>query len=104
MLSVPVLLMVFVGMYYLWSVTFAAQNAHMRAREYAFHRDTYLGDRAHGTSGVEGSVWSGSDYKKAERGITPFRFGGRASDNSIPGMNTYGSRSISTTAYITSYE
>jgi hypothetical protein len=103
MLCVPIILMVFMSMYYLWSITFAAQNAHMRAREYVLHQGTYLGERAHGTSGGGGTVWAGSNYKKADTGIRPFRFEARASDTSIPGMSSYGSKTITTHAYITSY-
>jgi hypothetical protein len=88
MLLVPVVMMVFIAMYYLWSITFAAANCHMRAREYAFHGDTYLGGRAHGESGS--SALQGSDYKKAERGITSFEFSGSSSDTSIDGVGTSG--------------
>jgi len=98
-LLMPVVMMVFMAMYYLWSITFAAQNCHMRAREYAFHGDTYLGGRSHGTSGS--SALSGSDYQKAERGLQSFSFTGSSDDTSIAGVGTSG-RNISVTAYITS--
>lgn len=38
----PTFLLIFIGMYELFSVTFAAQNAHIRAREYLFHHGAYL--------------------------------------------------------------
>ena len=99
MLLMPVVMMVFIAMYYLWSITFAAANCHMRAREYAFHGDTYLGGRAHGESGS--SALDGSDYKKAERGITSFEFRGESSDTSIDGVGTSG-LDISVTAVMKS--
>ncbi len=88
MLLMPVIMMVFMAMYYLWSITFAAANCHMRAREYAFHGEEYLGGRAHGESGS--SALNGSDYRKAERGITSFEFSGTSSDTSITGVGTSG--------------
>lgn len=100
MLLVPVVMMVFIAMYYLWSITFAAANCHMRAREYAFHGNTNLGGRAQGTSGDE-SALQGGDYKKAERGITSFEFNGTSEDTSIDGVGTSGV-DISVTAIIKS--
>jgi hypothetical protein len=99
MMLVPVIMMVLMCMYYLWSVTFAAANCHMRAREYALHGSTYLGSRSHGTSGS--SALSGRDYRKAERGLQNFRFSGQSSDTSIPGPGTSG-QSVRATAVITS--
>jgi hypothetical protein len=103
MLCVPIVLMVFMSMYYLWSITFASENAHMRAREYVLHQSHYLGGRSNGTTGMSASVWAGSNYKKAERGITPFRFSAMSTDTSIIGMESYGSKNITTYAYISSY-
>jgi len=99
MLLMPVVMMVFIAMYYLWSVTFAAANCHMRAREYALHGDEYLGGRSQGTTGS--SALSGSDYRKAERGLTSFEFSGTSSDTSIDGVGTTGVN-LSVTAVITS--
>lgn len=99
MLLMPVVMMVFMAMYYLWSITFASANCHMRAREYALHGDTYLGGRAHGESGS--SALDGSDYRKAERGLQSFEFSGNSSDRSIPGVGTSGI-DIDVTARITS--
>ena len=99
LLMMPILMMVFMAMYYLWSITFAAQNCHLRAREFALHGNTYLGDRSHGTRGD--SALRSTDYQKAERGLQSFEFSGTASDTSIPGTGTRGQR-ISVTAVITS--
>jgi hypothetical protein len=99
MLLIPVVMMVFIAMYYLWSITFAAANCHMRAREYALHGDTYLQGRSHGTSGS--SALSGRDYQKAERGLQSFEFSGTSSDTSIDGVGTTGVN-LSVTAVITS--
>ncbi len=41
MFMVPILLLVFIGMYELFTITFAAQNAHIRAREYVLHAGFY---------------------------------------------------------------
>ncbi len=98
-LLMPVLMMVFMAMYYLWSITFAAANCHMRAREYALHGDEYLGGRAHGESG-SAALQSG-DYQKAERGLTSFEFSGSSSDTSIDGVGTSGI-GLQVTAVITS--
>ena len=42
MFMLPMFLLIFIGMYELFTVTFAAQNAHIRAREYLFHHGEYL--------------------------------------------------------------
>ena len=99
MLLLPVVMMVFISMYYLWSITSAAANCHMRAREYALHGDTYLGGRAQGTSGS--AALQGGDYRKAERGLTSFEFSGSSSDTSIDGVGTSGVN-LQVTAVITS--
>jgi uncharacterized protein HemY len=99
MMLVPVIMMIMMCMYYLWSITFAAANCNMRAREYALHGDTYLGSRSHGTSGS--AALSGGDYRKAERGLRNFRFSGRSSDTSIPGPGTSG-QTVTASAVITS--
>lgn len=97
-LLMPVIMMVFMAMYYLFTITFAAQNAHLRAREYALHGDTYLGGRSHGTTGS--SAFGFFNYQKAERGITPFRFSGTATDRSIDGTSTSGGVTVTATAVI----
>jgi len=99
MLLTPIVMMVFMAMYYLWSITFAAQNCHMRAREYALHGDTYLQGRSHGTTGS--TVFAGSDYQKARRWPANFSFRGTSTDQSIPGTGVRG-QNLTTTAVITS--
>ncbi|MFH1465542.1 MAG: hypothetical protein ABIO70_14235 [Pseudomonadota bacterium] len=99
MMLVPVIMMVMVAMYYLWSVTFAAANCNMRAREYALHGSRYLGSRSHGTSGS--AVLSGNDYQRATRWPASFSFSGNSSDTSIPGPGTTG-QNVRATVFITS--
>ena len=41
MFMIPLLVLVFMGMYELFTITFAAQNAHIRAREYVLHNGAY---------------------------------------------------------------
>lgn len=38
----PIFMLIFIGMYELFTVTFAAQNAHIRARELLLHNGAYL--------------------------------------------------------------
>lgn len=97
MLLMPLLLLVVVAMYYLWSIAWASQNAHIRAREYAFHGDTYLGSRGNNESGSP--PFSGSNYDRADS--TSFRFTGRSRDRSLPGVSTRG-ETIDVTVVITS--
>lgn len=98
MLLVPVIMMVFMSMYYLWSITFAAQNCHMRAREYVFHGNTYLSGRGQGTSGS--TPFSGTDYQNAGQPGS-FRFTANSSDTSIAGVGDSGVN-LQVTAVITS--
>ncbi|MFN7145192.1 MAG: hypothetical protein ACK4YP_15560 [Myxococcota bacterium] len=86
MLMMPLIALVIVAMYYLWSIAWASQNAHLRAREYALHGDTYLGSRGNGESGS--SPFAGTDYKRADS--TNFRFSGRSKDRSIAGVGASG--------------
>lgn len=44
MFMIPLLLLVFMGMYELFTLTFAAQNAHIRAREYVLHNGQFTPD------------------------------------------------------------
>lgn len=82
MLLLPLLVLVAVGMYHLWSIAFASQNAHLRAREYVLHGDAYLGGRGNGESGS--SPFDGTNYRRADS--TSFRFHAQSSDRSIPGV------------------
>jgi hypothetical protein len=97
MLFMPLLVLVVVAMYYLWSIAWASQNAHIRAREYALHGDTYLGSRGNGESGS--APFSTDNYKRADS--TSFRFSGRSTDRSMPGVTASG-ESIDVTVVITS--
>ncbi len=97
MLMMPLLVLVIISMYYLWSIAWASQNAHLRAREYAFHGDTYLGGRGNNESGS--SPFSGTNYRRADS--TSFRFSGKSTDRSIAGVGTRG-ESIDVTVVITS--
>ena len=98
-LLVPVIMMVFISMYYLWSITFAAQNCNLRAREAALHGTKYLGPRANGASGS--APLSGNNYQVADRWPAEFDFNGTSSDTSIPGMGD-ATVTITANAYITS--
>lgn len=86
MLMMPLIALVIVAMYYLWSIAWASQNAHLRAREYALHGDSYLGGRGNNETGS--SPFDGSNYKRADS--TSFRFTGRSSDTTIPGVGARG--------------
>ena len=98
-LLVPVLLMVLVATYQLFSLTFAAENAHLRAREHVLHGTSYLQDRAYRTSGSTVFDAGRQNYRKAEPGS--FRFESSSSDRSIPGVGTTGEE-VTATAVVTS--
>ena len=75
---VPLVAVTILALYYLWSVIFASENAHLRAREYALHGDAYLPD----ADGVSGSApFSGSNYTRADS--TTFSFESKATDGSL---------------------
>ena len=97
MMMMPILALVIVALYYLWSIAFASQNVHLRAREYALHGDTYLGGRGNDESGSY--PFSGNNYTKATS--TSFEFSGTSSDRSIAGVSSRGV-DIEATAVITS--
>ncbi|MDP2312795.1 MAG: hypothetical protein Q8P41_07810 [Pseudomonadota bacterium] len=86
MLLMPLLVLVVIAMYYLWSIAWASQNAHLRAREYALHGDTYLGGRGNNESGS--APFSGTNYERADS--TSFHFSGKSSDRSLPGVGARG--------------
>ncbi len=57
-----------VATFHLWKVTWASQNAHIRAREAVLHGTTYMsGPKAGATSGG-GQIFDGNNYRKAEWG------------------------------------
>lgn len=97
LLVLPLFVLVAVAMYQLWSVAWGAQNAHLRAREYVLHRETYLGSRAGDASGD--APWEGSNYAKAES--TTFHFEARSTDTSLAGASRSGQQ-VEGTAVITS--
>jgi len=99
MLLVPVLLVVMVATYQLFTLTFAAQNAHLRAREHVLHGGAYLQGRAYRTSGSTVFDEGARDYRKAAPGA--FRFESTSSDRSIPGVGTAGEE-VTARAVITS--
>lgn len=82
MLLMPLLVLVIIAMYYLWSIAWASQNAHLRAREYVLHGDTYLGSHANDESGSY--PFSGNNYARAES--TDFSFSASSSDVSLQGV------------------
>jgi len=94
LLAVPLFIMVFMSMYYLWSICFAAQNAHIRAREYVLHGEYYKTSPYQTSGSTVFDVGSGN-YLKA------YGLGSRSatsSDSSIPGMADYGSQTVTVTA------
>ena len=93
----PLLVLVLVAMYQLWSIAWGSENAHLRAREYVLHGDAYLGDRGSDVSG--NAPFSGGYYSKATS--TDFHFEATAEDESLPGVSRRGER-IRATATITS--
>lgn len=82
MLVMPLVVLVIVALYYLWSIAWASQNAHLRAREYVLHGDAYLGSRGNGESGS--SPFDGTNYRRADS--TDFHFQATSRDRSIPGV------------------
>lgn len=96
MLIVPIIAMVIMSMYYLWSMTWASQNAHLRAREFVLHGDTYLQDR--GSDATGSNPFDGSNYKRADS--TTFSFESKASDESLSVFGS--SETIEVKAVITS--
>lgn len=97
LLVVPIFIVVIVAMLQLWSITWGSQNAHLRAREYVLHEDTYLGGRSGDASGS--APWDGDNYAKATS--TTFRFEATSSDEGLPGVSRSGQR-VTATAVITS--
>jgi Tfp pilus assembly protein PilV len=83
MIAMPLLVLVLVAMVQLWSITFASENAHIRAREYVLHGDAYLGSRSDGVSGS--SVFDGYNYRRADS--TRFHFQATAEDQGLPGVS-----------------
>jgi hypothetical protein len=95
MLCVPLVAMTIMVMYYLWSIVWASENAHLRAREYVLHGETYLGSRGSDVSGNH--PFDGVNYTRADDSEFPFE--AEARDESL---GVFGTREqIRTTATIT---
>jgi hypothetical protein len=99
MMMMPLLVLVFVALYYLWSICFASYNAHLRAREYVLHGAAYLGSRGDDANGSTVFDEGSFNYEKATS--TTFDFSASASDVSIPGVAAAG-EDIEVTAEIAS--
>jgi len=108
MLLAFMVMVVLLGLVHLFSLTWASQNAHLRAREAAFHGDAYLqGVRADSAFTQPGSApfsialdGPGGNYTVAEESITPFNFSATATDQSRDDL--FDSQDIQVTARITS--
>lgn len=108
MLLAFMVMVVLLGLVQLFSLTWASQNAHIRAREAAFHGDAYQSGRGAdlaftqpGTAPFSTSLpGPGGNYTVAEDSVTPFTFSATASDESRDDL--FGSRTISVSAQITS--
>lgn len=97
MFMIPILLMVFLGMFELFTITFASQNAHIRAREYVLHGGTYTVGAPNNESIAHSSVFKNGNYIVAEKdiwGLASIPGGGGiskgwtawANDRGIPGI------------------
>ena len=84
LIAMPVMILLIVALYQLWGLTFAAQNAHLRAREALLHgKTTYMsGPRSRDIHGF--SPFSGRNYTPAIS--RTFYFEMRADDWTIPGV------------------
>ena len=108
MLLTFMVMVVLLGVVHLFSLTWASQNAHIRAREAAFHGDAFLtGTKANSQFIQPGSApfdqampGPGGNYTVAEDSITPFQFSATATDESRDDL--FGSQEIEVTATITS--
>jgi hypothetical protein len=76
MFMIPALLLVFMGMYELFTITFGAQNAHIRAREYVLHSGEYTrsapaNEPATGLDRVDsnGPLFESGNYVVADKDI-----------------------------------
>ncbi len=95
MMVVPLIAVAIMSLYYLWSVIFASENAHIRAREYVLHGDAYLSD----ADGVSGStVFSGNNYARADS--QDFSFEVESTDQTLPVFGR--AETVRTKAYIVS--
>lgn len=94
MMVVPLVAMTIMALYYLWSIIFASENAHIRAREHVLHGSAYQSG-----SDVSGSdPFSGTNYQRADS--RSFHFEAKATDQSLPVFGR--AERIETKAVITS--
>ena len=108
MLLTFMVMVVLLGVVHLFSLTWGTQNAHIRAREAAFHGDAYLTGVKAGTQYTQPGTapfstslpGPGGNYTVAEDSITPFEFSATASDESRDDL--FGSQNIEVSAKITS--
>lgn len=56
MFMIPIMLFVFMGMFELFTVTFGAQNAHIRAREYVLHDGAFTSSAPAGENATKGDT------------------------------------------------
>lgn len=69
MFMIPIMLLVFMGMFELFTLTFAAQNAHIRAREYVLHGGKYITDAPGGEPGKNADTvfdYNAGNYRIAD--------------------------------------
>jgi hypothetical protein len=115
MLLATMICTMLVGMLHLFQVTWATQNAHIRAREFVMHKASYLDNHAPrgdyvsvGSSQWEESPWDDSalNYRKAgyngarPGGVdTPYEFTAIATDATR--NDSFGQQEIKVTATIT---
>lgn len=88
LIALPIVILVLVAMVQLWSLTWATQNAHLRAREAVLHgSSTYLrGGRSDGVTAF--APFAGRNYTPAIS--TNFYFRATATDQTLPGVDDRG--------------
>ena len=92
-----VVVMLLVAMVHLFTVTWATQNAHLRAREALMHGDVYLTGVAPDYVEVTQTPFQSDNYQRAEPD-EPINFSARAWDATR--ADIIGSQSIEVTAFI----
>jgi hypothetical protein len=101
-------MVVLLGVVHMFTLTWGSQNAHIRAREAAFHGSAFQSGRGAesaftqpGSSPFSTSLpGPGGNYTVAEDSIVPFNFSATASDQSRNDL--FGAQNISVSAQITS--
>lgn len=90
LIVLPIVVLVLVAMTQLWSLTWAAQNAHLRAREGLLHGRTYLGSRGSDVTGMNVFGFTGRNYEVARS--RNFYVVSTAQDTTLAGVNDRGRR------------